>query len=178
LNQQTAQAFDEIMAQCRVLFENKTRDYGTAWRILRPHSLTDQIYIKAARIRSIEEKGTQKVADHVSEEYIGMINYCIMALIQLESAADLQQELPLEEALALYDKQRDITRTLLLDKNHDYGEAWRDMRVSSFTDLILMKLLRIKQIEDNAGKTIVSEGTDAGYRDIINYSVFALIKTS
>ncbi len=175
---QTAVAFDEIMQDCRALFEQKTRDYGTAWRILRNPSLTDQIYIKAARIRSIEEKGTQKVADNVRGEYVGMINYCIMALIQAEMSADAATELELAAALQLYDQQRDITRALLLDKNHDYGEAWRDMRVSSFTDLILMKLLRIKQIEDNAGQTLVSEGVDAGYRDIINYSVFALIKTS
>ena len=175
---QTAIAFDQIMQDCRVLFEKKTRDYGTAWRILRNSSLTDQIYIKAARVRNIEEKGTQKVADDVRGEYAGMINYCIMALIQAELAVDAPAELSLEEALQFYDHQRDTTRTLLLNKNHDYGEAWRDMRVSSFTDLILMKLLRIKQIEDNAGQTLVSEGVDAGYRDIINYSVFALIKTS
>lgn len=177
MNPQTAIAFDRIMAQCRELFEKKTRDYGTAWRILRTSSLTDQIYIKAARIRSVEEKGVQKVADDISGEYVGMINYCIMALIQMELPADTPQELGLEAALQAYDKQCDLTRSLLLDKNHDYGEAWRDMRVSSFTDLILMKLLRIKQIEDNAGKTLVSEGADAGFRDIINYSVFALIKT-
>lgn len=178
LNPQTATSFDQMLALCRELFEKKTRDYGTAWRILRTPSLTDQIYIKAARIRSIEEKGTQKVADDVRGEYIGMINYCIMALIQLELPADAPAELPLSEALAAYDKQRDITKALLLDKNHDYGEAWREMRLRSLTDLILMKLLRIKQIEDNAGQTLVSEGVDAGYRDIINYSVFALIKTA
>ena len=178
LNPQTAAAFDQIMAQCRELFEKKTRDYGTAWRILRTPSLTDQIYIKAARIRSIEEKGTQKVADDVRSEYVGMINYCIMALIQLELPAQAPTELSLADALAAYDKQRALTRALLLDKNHDYGEAWREMRLSSLTDLILMKLLRIKQIEDNAGRTLVSEGVDAGYRDIINYSVFALIKTA
>lgn len=178
LNPQTATAYDEILAHCRDLFEKKTRDYGTAWRILRTPSLTDQIYIKAARIRSIEEKGTQKVADNVRDEYIGMINYCIMALVQLELPPDAPTELPVATALAAYEKQRDITRALLLDKNHDYGEAWREMRLSSLTDLILMKLLRIKQIEDNAGQTLVSEGVDAGYRDIINYSVFALIKTA
>lgn len=177
LNPQTAAAFDRIMAQCRELYEKKTRDYGTAWRILRTPSLTDQIYIKAARIRSIEDKGVQKIADDIRGEYVGMINYCIMALIQLSLPVNSTQELSLEDALLAYDKERDLTRSLLLDKNHDYGEAWRDMRVSSFTDLILMKLLRIKQIEDNAGKTLVSEGVDAGYRDIINYSVFALIKT-
>lgn len=177
MNPQTAIAFDRIMAQCRELFEKKTRDYGTAWRILRTPSLTDQIYIKAARIRSIEDKGVQKVADDIRGEYVGMINYCIMALIQLEMPENAPSDLALEEALKAYDQQRDLTRSLLLDKNHDYGEAWRDMRVCSFTDLILMKLLRIKQIEDNAGKTLVSEGVDAGYRDIINYSVFALIKT-
>lgn len=178
MNNDTAAAFDCIFLECRSLFEKKTRDYGTAWRILRSPSLTDQIYIKAARIRSVEEKGRQKVADHIRDEYIGMINYCIMALIQLEAAAQLAEELELNEALRLYDAQRDLTRSLLLDKNHDYGEAWREMRMSSFTDLILMKLLRIKQIEDNAGKTLVSEGADAGYRDIINYSIFALIKSS
>lgn len=177
MNPQTALAFDSIMAQCRDLFEKKTKDYGTAWRILRTPSLTDQIYIKAARIRSIEDKGVQKVADDIRGEYVGMINYCIMALIQQTMPQNAPTELSLAEALLAYDKQRDLTRSLLLDKNHDYGEAWRDMRVSSFTDLILMKLLRIKQIEDNAGQTLVSEGADAGYRDIINYSVFALIKT-
>jgi hypothetical protein len=179
LNQDTLAAFNDILAGCRSLFERKTRDYGTAWQVLRSPSLTDQIYIKAARIRSIEEKGAQRVSDSVRDEYVGMINYCIMALIQLEGK--VRSETPtllLEEALALYDAQVDITRQLLADKNHDYGEAWRDMRVQSFTDLILMKLLRIKQIEDNDGKTLVSEGVDAGYRDIINYSVFALIKLS
>jgi len=178
LNPQTATEFDQVIARCRALFVKKATDYGTAWRILRTSSLTDQIFIKASRIRSIEEKGTQKVADDLNGEFVGMINYCIMALIQLEmGTSTVDTSLPAEQAIALYDKEAEHTKALMLDKNHDYGEAWRDMRVSSFTDLILMKLLRIKQIEDNAGKTLVSEGIDANYRDILNYSVFALIKS-
>lgn len=177
MNQHTLDAFNDIISECRTLFERKTRDYGTAWQVLRSPSLTDQIYIKAARIRSIEEKGAQRVSDSVRDEYIGMINYCVMALIQLSGEAKSEvPNLSLEQALTLYDTQVNINRQLLADKNHDYGEAWREMRVQSFTDLILMKLLRIKQIEDNNGKTLVSEGVDAGYRDIINYTVFALIK--
>jgi hypothetical protein len=154
------------------------KDYGTAWRNLRPTSLTDQIFIKAQRIKSIEEKGTQKIGDDIKGEYIGIINYCIIALIQLELANDSRMELPYEEVEKLYDKYVAATKKLMENKNHDYGEAWRDMRLSSLTDLILMKIFRVKQIEDNKGQTIISEGVDANYMDMFNYSVFALIKLS
>jgi Nucleotide modification associated domain 1 len=174
--EQTLQQFRTVVGHCRGLFVDKTRDYGTAWRILRPSSLTDQLYIKALRIRSIEEKGTQRVADPVEGEFVGLINYSVMALIQLELPASAPLELPVEEATRLYDHHIEENIRLLAAKNHDYGEAWRAMRVSSMTDLILQKLLRIKQIEDNQGQTIVSEGLDANYRDIINYAVFALIQ--
>lgn len=154
------------------------KDYGTAWRNLRPTSLTDQIFIKAQRVKSIEEKGTQKVGDNIHGEYIGIINYCLIALIQLELENDPRMDLPYDEVAALYEKYAAQTKQLMEDKNHDYGEAWRDMRMSSLTDLILMKIFRVKQIEDNLGKTIISEGVDANYMDMINYSVFALIKLS
>ncbi len=173
---QTSQQYDQAIAACRDLFSKKTSDYGTAWRILRTKSLTDQIFIKAQRIRTLEEKGVSKVGEGIEDEFIGILNYSVMALIQMKLDKDAPMELEPSEALRLYDEQVSITKQLMMDKNHDYGEAWRDMRVSSFTDLILMKLLRIKQIEDNQGKTIVSEGIDSGYRDMINYSVFALIK--
>jgi hypothetical protein len=150
-------------------------DYGTAWRILRPTSLTDQIYIKAQRIRSIEEKGVAKVDEGVKPEFIGIINYCIMGLIQLELGPS-DKEVANETIQELYDKYFNEAKTLMMDKNHDYGEAWRNMRVSSYTDLILMKIQRTKQIEDNQGKTLISEGIDANYMDMINYSVFAIIK--
>jgi hypothetical protein len=150
-------------------------DYGTAWRILRPTSLTDQIYIKAQRIRSIEEKGVAKVDEGVKPEFIGIINYCIMGLIQLELGPS-DKEVANETIQELYDKYFNEAKTLMMDKNHDYGEAWRNMRVSSYTDLILMKIQRTKQIEDNQGKTLISEGIDANYMDMINYSVFAMIK--
>ncbi len=174
--ERTLDQFDHILHKCRELFEKKTRDYGTAWRILRPSSLTDQIFIKAKRIRSIEEKGRQKVEDSIESDYIGMVNYSLMAIVQLNLPKDAPVELPPEEALRLYDDKVAETRALLGAKNHDYGEAWREMRISSMTDLILMKLLRIKQIEDNEGKTIASEGLEANYQDIINYAIFALIK--
>lgn len=172
----TSQQYDKAISQCRDLFLKKMKDYGTAWRILRTSSLTDQIFIKAQRIRSIEEKGTQKVGDDIRGEYIGIINYCVISLIQLDLKNDTRTELPYEEVAAMYDKHVKATKSLMEDKNHDYGEAWRDMRISSLTDLILMKILRVKQIEDNAGKTIVSEGVEANYMDMINYSVFALIR--
>jgi tRNA(Ile2) C34 agmatinyltransferase TiaS len=151
-------------------------DYGTAWRILRTSSLTDQIFIKAQRIRSIEQKGTQKVEEDISSEYIGIINYCVISLIQDQLKDDARMELPAAEVTVLYEKYMKTTKALMENKNHDYGEAWRDMRVSSLTDLILMKILRVKQIEDISGKTLISEGVDANYMDMINYSVFALIK--
>ncbi len=172
----TSAQFDQAIKTCRALFLKKTKDYGTAWRILRTTSLTDQIFIKAQRIRTLQEKGESKVGEGIVDEFIGIVNYCAMALIQMELHEDHALELTTDEAIELYDRQIKITKELMMNKNHDYGEAWRDMRVSSLTDLILMKLLRIKQIEDNNGKTLVSEGIDAGYRDMINYAVFALIK--
>jgi hypothetical protein len=173
---ETSQQFDDVATHCRSLFEKKMHDYGSAWRILRLQSLTDQIFIKAQRIRSIEDKGAQMVADSIEGEFIGILNYSIMALIQLDNGIAEQPDMDTATALAAYDQQVADTKRLMMAKNHDYGEAWRDMRISSYTDLILQKLLRIKQIEDNAGKTLVSEGLDANYRDMINYAVFALIK--
>jgi hypothetical protein len=172
----TSSQYDAAIKLCKDLFLKKMKDYGTAWRNLRPTSLTDQIFIKAQRIKSIEEKGTQKVLDDITGEYIGIINYCIISLIQLELKDDARLELPYEEVEQLYNKYATQTKQLMEDKNHDYGEAWRDMRISSLTDLILMKIFRVKQIEDNKGQTIVSEGVDANYMDMLNYSVFALIK--
>jgi len=156
----------------------KTIDYGTAWRILRTSSITDQIFIKASRIRSIEEKGISRIDEPVQDEYIGIVNYCVMALVQLEMNSEDSLDLEVSEAEGFYDKWVEVSKELMEDKNHDYGEAWRDMRVSSMTDLILMKLLRVKQIEENEGQTIISEGLDANYLDIINYAIFALIKLS
>ncbi|MBV6441406.1 MAG: DUF1599 domain-containing protein [Haliscomenobacteraceae bacterium CHB4] len=172
----TLEQFREVVHRCRDLFLKKTADYGTAWRILRPKSITDQLYIKALRIRSIEEKGAQKVSDSVESEFIGLVNYCVLALIQLDLPEDASLELAPQRVAELYDHHIAANIRLLEAKNHDYGEAWRLMRVSSMTDLILQKLLRIKQIEDNAGQTLVSEGLEANYRDIINYAVFALIR--
>ncbi|HLP64931.1 DUF1599 domain-containing protein [Flavobacterium sp.] len=171
----TSQEYDQVIAICRDLFIKKMTDYGSAWRILRLPSLTDQIFIKAQRIRSLQENEVRKVDEDETGEFIGIINYCIMALIQLELGVVDQPDLDVKRATELYDEKIGITKTLMENKNHDYGEAWREMRVSSLTDLILQKLLRVKQIEDNKGKTIVSEGIDANYQDMINYSVFALI---
>lgn len=171
----TPKQFDEVISACRALYIKKFKDYGCAWRILRLPSLTDQIFIKAQRIRSLQENEVRKVDEDETAEFIGIINYAIMALIQMEKGVVQQPDLDEEQAVNLYDKQVELTKKLMLDKNHDYGEAWREMRVSSLTDLILQKLLRVKQIEDNAGKTIVSEGVDANYQDMINYAVFALI---
>ncbi len=171
----TSKQYNEVITTCRSLFINKMKDYGSAWRILRLPSLTDQIFIKAQRIRGLQQNKEQKVDEGQQSEFIGVINYCIMALVQLEKGVVEQPDLSLEEAIVLYDQKVAITKQLMMDKNHDYGEAWRDMRVSSLTDLILQKLLRVKQIEDNQGKTLVSEGIDANYQDMINYSVFALI---
>jgi hypothetical protein len=176
--EKTLEQFREAVSRCRDLFLKKTADYGTAWRILRPASVTDQLYIKALRIRSIEEKGEQKVADSVESEFVGLVNYSVLALIQLELSEEAPLELDAEKVAELYDRHIAENIRLLQAKNHDYGEAWRSMRVSSMTDLILQKLLRIKQIEDNAGQTLVSEGLEANYRDIINYAVFALIRLS
>ena len=174
----TSTQFDEQLSKCSEIFEKKTRDYGTSWRVLRPKSLTDQLFIKAQRIQTIEEATTKMVDEDERSEFIGLINYAIIGLIQMELKEDKRIEINEAEAKALYHKHAAEIKELMLAKNHDYGEAWRDMRVSSFTDLILMKLLRIKQIEDNEGKTLISEGIDAGYRDIVNYSIFALIKLS
>jgi len=174
----TSSQFDKIEKICFDIFSKKAVDYGTAWRILRTSSLTDQIYIKAQRIRSIQEKGVAKVDEGVVAEFIGIINYSVMALIQMEIgiADSFEGMISDVEATNLYLKYIHNAKTLMLNKNHDYGEAWRNMRVESLTDIILMKLLRIKQIEENNGLTIVSEGLDANYYDIINYAVFALIK--
>ncbi len=173
--QQTSEQYDAVVKICRDLFLKKMKDYGCAWRILRLPSLTDQIYIKAQRIRGLQENEVRKVEEDEKSEFIGIINYSIMALIQIEKGIAEQPDLSAEEALALYNKHIDATKSLMEDKNHDYGEAWREMRVSSLTDLILQKLLRVKQIEDNKGKTLVSEGIGANYQDMINYSIFAMI---
>jgi hypothetical protein len=171
----TSQQYDAIITTCRDLYSKKMKDYGSAWRILRLPSLTDQIFIKAQRIRSLQENEVRKVDEGEVPEFIGIINYSIMALIQLDKGVADQPDLDVEEAVKLYDEKIKLTKDLMENKNHDYGEAWRDMRVSSLTDLILQKILRVKQIEDNKGKTIVSEGIDANYQDMINYAVFALI---
>ncbi|WP_297333004.1 DUF1599 domain-containing protein [Flavobacterium sp.] len=171
----TSAEYDSVIAKCRELYINKMKDYGCAWRILRLPSLTDQIFIKAQRIRSLQENEVRRVDEDETGEFIGIINYSVMALIQLEKGIASQPDLSADEAARLYDEKTAQTKALMEAKNHDYGEAWRDMRVSSLTDLILQKLLRVKQIEDNKGKTIVSEGIDANYQDMINYAVFALI---
>ena len=171
----TSTEFDQVIAVCRALFEKKMKDYGPAWRILRLPSLTDQIFIKAQRIRGLQENSVRKVDEDETSEFIGIINYCVMALIQLDKGVVNQPDLNLDEALQLYDEKVAVTKSLMENKNHDYGEAWRDMRVNSLTDLILQKLLRVKQIEDNQGKTLVSEGIDANYQDMLNYAVFSLI---
>ena len=171
----TSQEYDSIIKICRDLYSKKMTDYGSAWRILRLPSLTDQIFIKAQRIRSLQENEVRKIDEDETSEFIGIINYSIMALIQLDKGVADQPDLAVDEAIKLYDVKVQITKNLMENKNHDYGEAWRDMRVSSLTDLILQKILRVKQIEDNKGKTLVSEGVDANYQDMINYAVFALI---
>lgn len=173
--QDTSTQYDAVITICRDLFIKKMKDYGSAWRILRLPSLTDQIFIKAQRIRGLQENAIRKVDEGEVSEFIGIINYSIMALIQLEKGVATQPDLSPEEITELYNKHINITKTLMMNKNHDYGEAWRDMRVSSLTDLIIQKLLRVKQIEDNKGETLVSEGIDANYQDMINYAVFAMI---
>ena len=171
----TVDQYDQIIAECRSLFIKKMQDYGSAWRILRLPSLTDQIFIKAQRIRQLQENETRRVEEGEVAEFIGIINYSVMALIQLELGVVEQPDLNVSKATELYDKQVLLTKQLMENKNHDYGEAWRDMRISSLTDLILQKLLRVKQIEDNQGKTLVSEGIDANYQDMINYAVVAMV---
>lgn len=171
----TIEQYDAIIEECRTLFSNKMKDYGSAWRILRLPSLTDQIFIKAQRIRGLQENKIQKIQENEVSEFIGIINYSAMALIQIEKGIAHEPDLNVTSATELYNQKIEETKSLMLNKNHDYGEAWRNMRISSLTDLILQKILRIKQIEDNQGKTLVSEGVDANYQDIINYAVFALI---
>jgi hypothetical protein len=175
----TAALFDEVIKlKCRTIFTDKTKDYGTAWRILRVSSLTDQIFIKASRIRTLQQVGSSKVDEGIEPEFIGIINYCIMALIQIEMDGIDELEIGEERATELFDKYAEEAKQLMLNKNHDYGEAWKDMRVSSLTDLILMKLLRVKQIEDNQGATLISEGIGANYYDMLNYAVFSMIHLS
>jgi hypothetical protein len=167
--------YDNVVKKCREIFFKKTKDYGTSWRVYRTISVADQIYIKAKRIRNIQEKGIQKIDDNVESEFSGIVNYAVIGLIQLDIHDDEIEELPLKETLDFYDKKIQAAKSLMLNKNHDYGEAWRDMSQESFTDLILAKVLRIKQIVRNEGKTLASEGIDANFYDILNYAVFALI---
>ncbi len=176
LANKTLEQYDDIIASCKDIYMKKVKDYGTSWRMLRPRSLTDQIFIKAKRIRNIEEMASQQIEEGIDSELMGIINYSLIALIQLELKDYVDMELNHAESEKLYDQQVELTRSLMLQKNHDYGEAWRDLRNTSFTDLILMKLMRLKQIEDNQGVTLISEGPDANYQDIINYAIFALIK--
>jgi hypothetical protein len=176
LNTDTPILFDQAINQCRDIFQKKTHDYGTAWRILRPISITDQIFIKAQRIRSIEEKQENKVGESIENEFIGIVNYCVIALIQMELDISEDMEMNPDLVLRYYDTKAEMCKQLMITKNHDYGEAWRDMRVSTYTDLILMKILRTKQIEDKGGKTLISEGIDANFSDMLNYAIFALIR--
>ena len=176
LNTDTPLLFDKAISRSREIFKKKTHDYGTAWRILRPISITDQIFIKAQRIRSIEEKKENKVGESIENEFIGIVNYCIIALIQIELDASDDMEMDENVVMNLFDTKAEDCKNLMVTKNHDYGEAWRDMRVSTYTDLILMKILRTKQIENKGGKTLISEGIDANFSDMLNYAVFALIR--
>ncbi len=176
--EKTLKQYDEVVARSREIFFKKTKDYGTSWRILRPSSLTDQMYIKACRIRSLEGNAEKKVDESVDGEFLALVNYGIIVLIQLSLSPSEALHLDIHQVKKLYDHQTRSTRELMIAKNHDYGEAWRGMRISSLTDMILMKLLRIKQIEDNQGKTLISEGLEANFQDIINYAIFALIKLS
>ncbi|WP_460983412.1 DUF1599 domain-containing protein [Spirosoma fluminis] len=172
----TETEYRQVIQRCKDLFLKKNQDYGTAWRILRLPSITDQIFIKAQRIRTLQETGVSRVGEGIEPEFVGIINYCVMALIQMQLISDSRTDIPTDELERLYDAQIGRVIDLLFAKNHDYGEAWREMRVSSMTDIILMKLLRTKQIEDNRGSTLVSEGVEANYMDMINYAVFCLIK--
>ena len=175
--EKTIAEYDSIIKKCEDIFVKKMKDYGSAWRILRISSLTDQIFIKAQRIRSIELKGEQKIPEDISNEFVGIVNYAVIGLIQLNlGVSELAEEMDYNEVMNIFSKQANIAKELMIAKNHDYGEAWRDMRVSSLTDLILQKILRVKQIEDNHGVTLISEGVDANYLDMLNYAVFALIK--
>lgn len=172
----TSAQYDRVIQHCQQLFTKKTADYGTAWRIMRLPSITDQLYIKAQRIRTLEEKKVSKVGEGITEEYIGIVNYCIIAMMQWELGLGGDENLPLDVVVKHYEQAVNETKELMAAKNHDYGEAWRDMRLTSLTDLILMKIHRVKQIEDNQGQTLVSEGIKANYQDMLNYAVFALIK--
>lgn len=174
----TGKQFDAAIAQCKAVYVKKMDDYGPAWRILRPESVTDQIFIKANRIRSLETKGESRVNEGILPEFIGIVNYAIMGLIQFELGTAEKVDMSCEQAIIQYDKYAAEAKKLMMDKNHDYDEAWRSMRITSYTDLILMKLNRTKQIEDHCGKTEISEGIDANYFDMVNYAVFALIKLS
>jgi hypothetical protein len=174
----TDQQYDQAISSCKEIFIKKTKDYGTAWRVLRTISIVDQIFIKAQRIRTIQQKGLQKIADDSAAEFKGIINYAVIGLVQLELTENDPEELPVDKVSALYDTNVDAAKRLMQDKNHDYGEAWRSMSQESLVDLILMKLQRIRQILANEGKTLMSEGIDANYLDIINYAVFALILMS
>ena len=176
-NKDTEQQFKDVMAECRSLFAKKLHDYGASWRILRPSSLTDQLFIKAKRIRSLEIKQVSLVGEGIRPEFIAIINYGIVGLIQIEKGFADQVDITPEDALAMYDEKAKEALDLMIKKNHDYDEAWRDMRVSSYTDFILTKIQRVKEIEDINGQTLVSEGIDSNYMDIINYSVFGAIKT-
>ncbi|MBC7744185.1 MAG: DUF1599 domain-containing protein [Flavobacterium sp.] len=172
----TSTEYQSVIQICKALFIKKTADYGTAWRILRISSITDQIFIKAQRIRTLEEKKISKVGESITSEYIGIVNYCVIAMMQMELDPMVANEISEDIVSRIYDEKIKETTELMYAKNHDYGEAWRDMRISSLTDLILMKLLRVKQIEDNSGQTLASEGVKANYQDMLNYAVFALIK--
>ena len=176
MNSNTIDEYKEVIKGCKEVFVKKTKDYGTAWRILRLPSITDQIFIKAQRIRSIQEKGLQKVDDDIKSEFIGIVNYCIIAMIQIDLSDSREENIPIDQLIPLYDESVNDTIKLLENKNHDYDEAWKEMRISSITDIILMKIFRVKQIEDNEGKTLISEGVKANYQDMMNYSVFCLIK--
>jgi hypothetical protein len=173
--EKTSLEYTNVINLCREIFEKKTRDYGTSWRILRPSSLTDQIFIKAQRIRTVQETGENKVGETFEDAFMGIVNYCIMAIFQLRNESGFNEQLTLDEAMKVYNEISKEAFELMKKKNHDYGEAWRDMRVTSLTDLILTKVLRIKQIEDNKGVTEISEGVEGNYFDMLNYSVFALI---
>lgn len=172
----TNDQYNQVKALCFEVFENKMKDYGSAWRVLRPPSVTDQIFIKAQRIRSLQSKGTQKILEGITPEFIGIVNYAIIGLIQLESEFTDKPDLSSKKAKERWEHYFEVAKSLMQDKNHDYSEAWREMRVSSLADIIMMKVLRTKQIEENEGKTFISEGIDANYLDMINYAVFALIK--
>tara|TARA_R110000772_G_scaffold43995_1_gene101196 strand:+ start:18919 stop:19500 length:582 start_codon:yes stop_codon:yes gene_type:complete len=171
----TITQYDTTIGRCRELFINKMKDYGSSWRILRLPSLTDQIFIKAMRIRGLQENDVHKVDEGEINEFVGIINYSIMALIQIDKGVVIRPDMILEESIKLYDEKVKLTKELMVKKNHDYGEVWRDMRVSSITDLILQKLFRVKQMEDNKGESLVSEGIDANYQDMVNYAIFSII---